>query len=100
MPRIYARPTPFGEAPDDKGRRLGEIDFETDEALVEVGISLGKKMRQLYKEVEIAVQRGKRLDVIYGPKTPSVRLAQLKTSLQKKWGGRVRFIPRDFISGE
>jgi hypothetical protein len=84
----------------DGGKEIGEIDFETDEALVEVGISLRGKTEQLYREAEIAAQRGKRLDVIYGPRTSAGRLAQLKASLRKKWGSRVRFIPRDFNQGE
>jgi len=78
---------------DKTGKVIGEIDFETEEAIVEVGISLGGKMDQLHKLAEIAKKRKKRLDVIYGPDTPKQRLKDFKESLRKKHGNRVRFIP-------
>ncbi len=78
---------------DKTGKVIGEIDFETSEALVEVGRSLNGKTGQLHKLAEEAAMRGKRLDVIYGPDTPLQRLNAIKESLRKKWGNRVRFIP-------
>ncbi|MCL6547063.1 MAG: hypothetical protein K6T61_17755, partial [Bryobacteraceae bacterium] len=42
---------------DAAGEKIAEIDFETSEALVEVGISLGDKLEQLHKLAEIAKQR-------------------------------------------
>ena len=75
------------------GKVIGQIDFETAEAIVEVGISLKNKTRQLHKLAEIAKQRAKRLDVIFGPDTSPGTLKFLKESLQKKFGNRVRFIP-------
>jgi hypothetical protein len=80
---------------DAGGRVIGEIDFETAEAIIEVGISLSKKAEQLHKLAEIAVQRSKRLDIIYGPRTSPGTLKFLKESLGKKWGDRVRFIPHE-----
>jgi len=75
------------------GKVIAEIDFETAEAIVEVGTSLQRKVGQLHKLAEIAKQRGKRLDVIYGPDTSPATLKFLQESLRKKWGNRVRFIP-------
>ena len=80
---------------DSAGRVIGEIDFETAEAIVEVGTSLKKKLPQLHKLAGIAKQRAKRLDVIYGPDTPPGTLKAVKQSLRKKWGSRVRFIPHE-----
>ncbi len=80
---------------DRAGRVIGEIDFETAEAIVEVGTSLKGKVGQLHKLAEIAKQRAKRLDVIYGPDTSQGTLNFLKESLRKKWGNRVRFIPHE-----
>jgi len=81
---------------DATGKVIGEIDFETAEALVEVGSSLKGKLPQLHKLAEIAKQRAKRLDVIYGPDTAPGTLNALKESLGKKFGNRVRFIPHGF----
>ena len=78
---------------DKAGKVIAEIDFETAEAIVEVGISLKGKVGQLHKLAGIAAQRGKRLDVIYGPNTSQGTLNFLMESLRKKWGNRVRFIP-------
>ena len=78
---------------DRTGRQLGEIDFETDEALVEVGLSLKDKVVQLHRLAEEAARRGKRLDVIYGPETNPKRLEAIKEALRKRHGSRVRFIP-------
>ncbi len=75
------------------GRVVGEIDFETDEAIVEVGSSLTGKLGQLDRLAKVAKDRGKRLDVICGPNTPYVQLTFMRDSLRKKWGNRVRFIP-------
>ena len=80
---------------DSTGKVTGEIDFETAEAIVEVGISLKGKAGQLHRLAEIARQRAKRLDVIYGPNTSSGTLKFLRESLRKKWGNRVRFIPHE-----
>jgi RHS repeat-associated protein len=80
---------------DKAGDVVGEIDFETTEAIVEVGLSLRGKMSQLHKRAEIAKERSKRLDVVYGPDTPPGTLDALKASLQKRWGNRVRFIPHE-----
>jgi hypothetical protein len=74
---------------------IGEIDFETAEAIVEVGISLRGKVDQLHRLAEVAKQRAKRLDVIYGPDTSPGTLNFLKESMAKKWGNRVRFIPHE-----
>jgi hypothetical protein len=79
---------------DGAGNVIAEIDFETEEAVVEVGKSLGQKSAQLFKLAEIAKQRSKRLDVIYDPeRTPRGRLVELRDQLQGKFGNRVRFIP-------
>ncbi len=75
------------------GRVLGEIDFETTEAIVEVGTSLRGKVGQLHKRAQVAKDRAKRLDVIYGPDTSEGTLKFLQESLRTKWGNRVRFIP-------
>jgi hypothetical protein len=80
---------------DSAGRVVGQIDFETSEAIYEVGISLRGKVGQLHKLAEVAKQRAKRLDVVYGPDTPPGTLEFLKESLRKKWGNRVRFIPHE-----
>jgi hypothetical protein len=80
---------------DRSGKVIGEIDFETSEATYEVGISLKGKTDQLHKLAEIAQQKGKRLDVVYGPDTSPSTLEFLKESLRKKWGNRVRFIPHE-----
>jgi hypothetical protein len=68
---------------DAGGRVIGEIDFETAEAIIEVGISLNKKTEQLHKLAEITVQRSKRHDIIYGPRTSPGTLKFLKESLEK-----------------
>jgi len=78
---------------DESGRVIGEIDFETSEAIAEVGLSLGGKLPQLHKLAEVAASRAKRLDVIYGPRTAPGTLRVFKESLRKKHGNRVRFIP-------
>ena len=78
---------------DAAGKVIGEIDFETAEAIVEIGISLKGKIAQLQKLAAIAAKRGKRLDVIYKLDISPARLKFLKDSLRKKWGNRVRFIP-------
>lgn len=78
---------------DATGKVIGEIDFETSEALVEVGISLGGKTSQLHRLASLAKKRAKRLDVIYGPRTSPGTLKGLKESLKKKFGNRVQFIP-------
>ncbi|HKY40899.1 MAG TPA: RHS repeat-associated core domain-containing protein, partial [Polyangiaceae bacterium] len=78
---------------DASGKVVAEIDFETTEAIVEVGTSLGSKLPQLHKLAAIAKERTKRLDVIYGPGTSPATLRAFKESLAKKWGNRVRFIP-------
>jgi hypothetical protein len=78
---------------DAAGKVIGEIDFEIPEALVEVGISLAGKMKQLHRLAEVAAQRGKKLLVIYGQDTAPGTLEALKKSLGKKWGNRVVFIP-------
>lgn len=80
---------------DSAGRVLGEIDFETAEAIVEVGTSLRGKVGQLHKLAQVAKDRAKRLDVIYGPDTSEGTLKFLQESLRKKWGNRVRFIPHE-----
>ncbi len=77
------------------GKVIGEIDFETAEAIAEVGLSLRGKVNQLHRLAEIAKQRGKRLDVIYGPDTSPGTFKFLQESLAKKWGNRVRFIPHE-----
>jgi hypothetical protein len=77
---------------DATGRVIGEIDFETAEAIVEVGLSLRGKLSQLHKLAAIAVQRGKQLIVVYGPETAPGTLGELKRSLRLKWGNRVRFV--------
>jgi hypothetical protein len=51
------------------------------------------KVDQLHTLAEIAMQRGKRLDVVSGPDTAPGTLKFLKDSLGKRWGNRVRFIP-------
>ena len=79
---------------DDEGNIIGEIDFETEEAIVEVGLSLGKKSKQLFQRAEEAERRKKRLDVIFGPETPPARAKELEGQLRKKFGNRVRFIPQ------
>ena len=79
---------------DNTGRVIAEIDFETAEAVVEVGQSLGGKSQQLFKLAEIARSRAKRLDVLYDPATaPPRRLSTLRQQLRGKFGNRVRFIP-------
>ncbi|MBS0266551.1 MAG: hypothetical protein JSS02_31765 [Planctomycetes bacterium] len=80
---------------DADGKVIGEIDFETAEAIVEVGLSLRDKVDQLHRLADVAKQRAKRLDVIYGPNTSSGTLKFLRESLGKKWGNRVRFIPHE-----
>ncbi len=80
---------------DSSGNIIGEIDFETSEAIVEVGKSLGSKAGQLHKLAREAVKRKKRLDIIYGPDTPLQRLNDFRNSLKKRYGNRVRFIPHD-----
>jgi hypothetical protein len=80
---------------DSAGKVIGEIDFETAEAIAEVGLSLRGKVDQLHRLAEVAMQRGKRLDVIYGPDTSLGTLRFLQESLAKKWGNRVRFIPHE-----
>jgi RHS repeat-associated protein len=78
---------------DPTGRMVTEIDFETAEAIVEVGLSLGGKLPQLHRLADIAAQRGKRLDVIYGPATSPGTLQAFRDSLQRRHGNRVRFYP-------
>ena len=78
---------------DASGRVIGEIDFETAEALVEVGLSLGGKTKQLVRLAEIATERAKRLDVFYGPETSPGTLKKLEQTLRLRFGNRVRFIP-------
>jgi uncharacterized spore protein YtfJ len=79
---------------DASGKVIGEIDFETAEALVEVGVSLGGKSMQLFRLAEIASARAKRLDVLFDPRTtPRARLNELTEQLRGKFGNRVRFIP-------
>ena len=80
---------------DSAGKVIGEIDFETVEAISEVGISVRGKADSLHRLAESAAQRGKRLDVFYGPDTSPGRLKFLQESLAKKWGNRVRFIPHE-----
>ena len=80
---------------DSAGRVIGEIDFETGEAIVEVGLSLRGKLPQLHKLAEIAVARAKRLDVVYGPRTSIGTIRAFAESLGKKYGNRVRFIPHE-----
>lgn len=80
---------------DSTGKVLGEIDLETAEAIVEVGTSLRGKVGQLHKLAQVAQDRAKRLDVIYGPDTSAGILRFLQESLRKKWGNRVRFIPHE-----
>jgi RHS repeat-associated protein len=80
---------------DETGRVIGEIDFETSEAIVEVGISLKDKLPQLHKLAEVAAARAKRLDVVYGPRTSSGTVKAFKESLRKKHGNRVRFLPHE-----
>jgi len=75
------------------GEVVGEIDFETNEAIVEVGTSLAGKMNQLHKLAQVAADRAKRLDIIYGPDTSWRTVKAFSESLSKKWGSRVRFIP-------
>ncbi|MGE5785635.1 MAG: PAAR-like domain-containing protein [Myxococcales bacterium] len=78
------------------GKLLGEIDFETADAICEVGISLGSKKNQLFRLAEEAMRRGKRLDVIYGPNTSPGTLADFAKCLKAKFGSRVRFIPHAY----
>lgn len=83
---------------DSAGNVIGQIDFETSEALVEVGLSLGNKSNQLHRLAAIAQQRAKRLDVIFDPLvTPQGRLEAFRRSLRLKWGNRVRFIPINYV---
>jgi len=83
---------------DEAGNQTGEIDFETPEALCEVGLSLDGKLPQLMREAELAKARAKRLDVFYdATRTPPGRLTAFKNSLGKRYGNRVRFIPKIFL---
>lgn len=83
---------------DANGKIIGEIDFETAEAIVESGISLSDKLPQLHRLAELARQRAKRLDVIYDPTiTPPGRVNAFRNSLRLKWGNRVRFIPINLV---
>jgi hypothetical protein len=83
---------------DEAGNLTGEIDFETSEALCEVGLSLDGKLPQLMREAELAKLRAKRLDVFYDvTRTPAGRLTAFKDSLGLKYGKRVRFIPKIYI---
>jgi len=77
----------------DIGRQVGEIVFETAEALVEVGSNLRDKTPQLIRLAEEAKKRGKRLDVVFGPDTAPGRLKKLESTLKLRYGNRVRFIP-------
>lgn len=78
---------------DSAVRVLGEINFETAEAIFEVGTGLRGKVGQLYKLAQVAKDGAKRLDLIYAPDTSEGALRFLQESLRKKWGNRVRFIP-------
>ena len=76
------------------GKRVTEIDFETEEAIFEVGLSLDSKMDKLHLKASIAEQRKKKLIVIYDyEKTPAARLNELQESLKNRWGSRVSFVP-------
>ena len=82
---------------DKNGVELGEIDFETADALVEVGLSLDDKMGQLHLLANEAFKRQKKLIVVYDHTiTPTRRLTDFKSSLGKKWGSRVSFVPSLF----
>ena len=66
--------------------------FETVDAIVEAVLSLKGKLPQLHKLAEVAASRGKRPDVIYGPRTRPGTIRAFKESLRKTHGLRVRFI--------
>ena len=79
---------------DKAGKQIGEIDFETSDALVEVGLSLEGKLRQIQRLAKESISRGKRVDVIFDvTKTPQKRVDEFKRILQKDFGNRVKFIP-------
>ena len=75
------------------GSLYTEIDFETADAVFEVGLSLKGKLTQIRRQAEIAQARGKKLIVIYGPDTSPGTIRSYKTELRDMWGNSISFVP-------
>lgn len=76
----------------------GEIDFETADAIYEVGLSIAHKKNQLLKLAEVAQDRGKKLIVVHGPKAEHGTIKAYQKSLNKQFPGlSVEFKKFDYL---
>ncbi len=82
------------------GFKKGEIDLETADALVEVGLSLNNKLKQAKVLAEEAMKRGKKLIYEYDVRyTSDYTLREIEKKLvpYKKKGLKVEYVPTTTI---
>ncbi|MGE0190460.1 MAG: hypothetical protein AB7T63_00315 [Planctomycetota bacterium] len=86
----------YNERVRDSSGTWRDIDIETKDAVIEVGLSLAGKLNQLKFLSGIAASRGKSLVVVYGPKTRPGTVRMFRDVLRRVRGARVSFVPHDF----